>query len=162
MGKVIPQLNGKLTGMSLRVPTLDVSVVDLTVRLEKSASYDEIVAAVRRASENEMKGILGFTDLPLVIKLFSTKHLRRRVRRQSGNHAKSQLCQVGCLVRQRIRLFRNGAAPDGICRQYLKVYSSRPAGRLFLLAQAGAFQKYLSKKNVKFLFKKFVFPSALW
>ena len=66
VGKVIPQLNGKLTGMSLRVPTLDVSVVDLTVRLEKSASYDEIVAAVRRASENEMKGILGFTDLPLV------------------------------------------------------------------------------------------------
>ena len=62
MGKVIPALNGKLTGMSFRVPTLDVSVVDLTVRLEKSATYEEIKAEVKRASENELKGILGYTE----------------------------------------------------------------------------------------------------
>jgi len=62
VGKVIPELNGKLTGMSIRVPTADVSVVDLTCRLEKAATYDEIKAAVKRASENEMKGILGYTE----------------------------------------------------------------------------------------------------
>ena len=62
VGKVIPELNGKLTGMSFRVPTLDVSVVDLTVNLAKSASYDEICAAVKKASENELKGILGYTE----------------------------------------------------------------------------------------------------
>lgn len=62
VGKVIPSLNGKLTGMAFRVPTLDVSVVDLTCRLEKAATYDEIKAAVKAASENEMKGILGYTE----------------------------------------------------------------------------------------------------
>ncbi|TYZ67807.1 hypothetical protein PybrP1_005617 [[Pythium] brassicae (nom. inval.)] len=62
VGKVIPSLNGKLTGMSFRVPTADVSVVDLTVRLDKKASYDEIKAAVKAASENELQGILGYTD----------------------------------------------------------------------------------------------------
>ncbi|HEY9062499.1 MAG TPA: type I glyceraldehyde-3-phosphate dehydrogenase [Pseudobacteroides sp.] len=62
VGKVIPELNGKLTGMAFRVPTADVSVVDLTVRLEKAASYDEIKAAVKKASENELKGILGYTE----------------------------------------------------------------------------------------------------
>lgn len=62
VGKVIPELNGKLTGMSMRVPTLDVSVVDLTVNLEKPASYQEICAAIKKASEGEMKGILGYTD----------------------------------------------------------------------------------------------------
>jgi glyceraldehyde 3-phosphate dehydrogenase len=62
VGKVIPQLNGKLTGMSFRVPTLDVSVVDLTVNLAKSATYEEIKSAMRFASENELKGILGYTE----------------------------------------------------------------------------------------------------
>ena len=62
VGKVIPTLNGKLTGMSFRVPTLDVSVVDLTCRLEKGATYDEIKAVVKKASENELKGILGYTE----------------------------------------------------------------------------------------------------
>lgn len=64
--KVIPSLKGKLTGMSFRVPTADVSVVDLTCRLERSTTYDEIKAAMKRASEGELKGILGYTDLPLV------------------------------------------------------------------------------------------------
>jgi glyceraldehyde 3-phosphate dehydrogenase len=62
VGKVIPSLNGKLTGMSFRVPTADVSVVDLTVRLEKPTSYDEIAAAIKAASEGELKGILGYTE----------------------------------------------------------------------------------------------------
>ncbi|MBQ9314488.1 MAG: type I glyceraldehyde-3-phosphate dehydrogenase [Clostridia bacterium] len=66
VGKVIPSLNGKLTGMSFRVPTVDVSVVDLTVNLEKPASYEEICAAVKNASEGELKGILGYTDELLV------------------------------------------------------------------------------------------------
>ncbi|WP_294244495.1 type I glyceraldehyde-3-phosphate dehydrogenase [uncultured Chryseobacterium sp.] len=62
VGKVIPSLNGKLTGMSFRVPTVDVSVVDLTVRLEKETSYEEICAAIKEASEGELKGILGYTE----------------------------------------------------------------------------------------------------
>ena len=62
VGKVIPALNGKLTGMSFRVPTPDVSVVDLTVRLEKGTTYAEICAAMKKASENELKGILGYTE----------------------------------------------------------------------------------------------------
>ncbi len=66
VGKVIPSLNGKLTGMSMRVPTLDVSVVDLTVNLAKPASYDEICAAMKEASEGELKGILGYTDEAVV------------------------------------------------------------------------------------------------
>jgi glyceraldehyde 3-phosphate dehydrogenase len=64
--KVIPSLLGKLTGMAFRVPTADVSVVDLTVRLEKSTSYDEIKKAFKAASEGPMKGILGYTEEPVV------------------------------------------------------------------------------------------------
>ena len=66
VGKVIPELNGKLTGMSFRVPTLDVSVVDLTVNLAKPASYAEICEAIKKASEGELKGILGYTDEDVV------------------------------------------------------------------------------------------------
>ena len=66
VGKVIPELSGKLTGMAFRVPTTDVSVVDLTVNLEKPATYEEICKAVKEASENELKGILGYTDELLV------------------------------------------------------------------------------------------------
>jgi glyceraldehyde 3-phosphate dehydrogenase len=60
--KVIPELKGKLTGMSFRVPTLNVSVVDLTCRLEKATTYEEIKAAIKKASENELKGVLGYTE----------------------------------------------------------------------------------------------------
>ena len=62
VGKVLPELNGKLTGMSMRVPTSDVSVVDLTVELEKACTYEEICAAMKEASEGELKGILGYTE----------------------------------------------------------------------------------------------------
>ncbi|PKQ46148.1 type I glyceraldehyde-3-phosphate dehydrogenase [Confluentibacter flavum] len=66
VGKVIPELNGKLTGMAFRVPTADVSVVDLTVRTEKSATWDEVKAAFKKASEGELKGILGYTEEAVV------------------------------------------------------------------------------------------------
>ena len=66
VGKVLPQLNGKLTGMSMRVPTSDVSVVDLTVELEKPAKYEEICAVMKKASEGELKGVLGYTNEAVV------------------------------------------------------------------------------------------------
>ena len=62
VGKVIPELNGKLTGMAFRVPTVDVSVVDLTCRLETSATFEEVKDAIKKASENDLKGILGYTE----------------------------------------------------------------------------------------------------
>jgi len=72
VGKVIPELNGKLTGMAFRVPTPDVSVVDLTVRLAKDASYDQIKAAMKAASEGDLKGILGYTEDDVVSSDFIT------------------------------------------------------------------------------------------
>jgi len=66
VGKVLPALNGKLTGMAMRVPTSDVSVVDLTVELEKAASYDDICAAMKAAADGELKGILGYTEEAVV------------------------------------------------------------------------------------------------
>merc|ERR1712176_1230558 len=66
VGKVLPELNGKLTGMAFRVPTPDVSVVDLTCRLQKPAKYDEIVAKVKEAAAGEMKGVLDWTDEEVV------------------------------------------------------------------------------------------------
>ena len=66
VGKVLPALNGKLTGMAFRVPTVDVSVVDLTVRTEKKTTYDEIKEAIKQASEGPLKGILGYTEDDLV------------------------------------------------------------------------------------------------
>ena len=66
VGKVIPELNGKLTGMSFRVPTINVSVVDLTCRLDKGASYETICAAIKEASEGPMAGILGYQDTDVV------------------------------------------------------------------------------------------------
>lgn len=62
VGKVIPELNGKLTGMAFRVPTPDVAVVDLTCRLKKGASYDEIKKTVKSAADGKLKGILGYTE----------------------------------------------------------------------------------------------------
>jgi glyceraldehyde 3-phosphate dehydrogenase len=66
VGKVLPALNGKLTGMAFRVPTVDVSVVDLTVTLQKEATYEDIKAAIREESENKLKGILGYTEEDVV------------------------------------------------------------------------------------------------
>ncbi|MEG1789429.1 MAG: type I glyceraldehyde-3-phosphate dehydrogenase, partial [Oscillospiraceae bacterium] len=72
VGKVIPALKGKLTGMSMRIPSGDVSIVDLTCRLEKGASYDDICAAVKKASEGSMKGVLAYTDEEVVSTDFRT------------------------------------------------------------------------------------------
>ena len=72
VGKVIPELKGKLTGMAMRVPSGDVSIVDLTCRLEKAASYEEICAAVKEASENEMKGVIEYVDEDVVSSDFRT------------------------------------------------------------------------------------------
>lgn len=66
VGKVIPEMNGKLTGMAVRIPTGDVSMVDLTFRSEKAASGEEVMAALKAASEGELAGILGFTDEAVV------------------------------------------------------------------------------------------------
>ena len=75
VGKVIPALNGKLTGMAFRVPTPNVSVVDLTARLEKPASYKEICAAIKAASEGELKGVLGYTEDDVVSTDFNGEKL---------------------------------------------------------------------------------------
>mmetsp|Transcript_27165 Transcript_27165/g.59794 ORF Transcript_27165/g.59794 Transcript_27165/m.59794 type:complete len:335 (+) Transcript_27165:163-1167(+) len=66
VGKVLPELNGKLTGMAIRIPTADVSIVDLTFRSEKAATKEEILAALKEASEGDMKGVLGYTEDPVV------------------------------------------------------------------------------------------------
>ncbi|QIQ41323.1 MAG: type I glyceraldehyde-3-phosphate dehydrogenase [Buchnera aphidicola (Aphis urticata)] len=75
VGKVLPNLNGKLTGIAFRVPTPNVSVVDLTVRYEKSATYEEICAVIKNASKNEMKGILGYTENEAVSSDFNGEEL---------------------------------------------------------------------------------------
>lgn len=72
VGKVLPELKGKLTGMAFRVPTNDVSVVDLTITLEKATTYEDIMAALKAASEGEMKGVLGYTDEDVVSSDFIT------------------------------------------------------------------------------------------
>merc|ERR1712137_811133 len=71
-GKVIPELNGKLTGMAFRVPTQDVSVVDLTVRLENPATYEEVKQAVKEAADGPMKGFMGYTEDAVVSSDFIT------------------------------------------------------------------------------------------
>ena len=105
VGKVIPSLNGKLTGMSMRIPAPDVSVVDLTVRLEKAATYDEICAAVKAASEGPMKGILEYVDEEVVSSDFRTDARQGRYRPQR------QLRQARRLVRQRVGLLQQDARP---------------------------------------------------
>merc|ERR1712130_389866 len=72
VGKVIPELNGKLTGMAFRVPTADVSVVDLTCRLTKETTYEDICATIKTNSETSQKGFLGYCDEPLVSTDFET------------------------------------------------------------------------------------------
>merc|ERR1712159_683023 len=66
VGKVLPELEGKLTGMAFRIPTPNVSVVDLTVSINKSATYDQIKSIIKSASENEMKDVIGYTDQDVV------------------------------------------------------------------------------------------------
>nr|P34783.1 RecName: Full=Glyceraldehyde-3-phosphate dehydrogenase; Short=GAPDH [Atriplex nummularia]AAA03442.1 glyceraldehyde-3-phosphate dehydrogenase [Atriplex nummularia]CAA53269.1 glyceraldehyde-3-phosphate dehydrogenase [Atriplex nummularia] len=93
VGKVLPALNGKLTGMSFRVPTVDVSVVDLTVRLEKEATYEQIKAAIKEESEGKMKGILGYTEDDVVSTDFVGDN------RSSIFDAKAGICLNGNFVK---------------------------------------------------------------
>ena len=112
VGKVIPELNGKLTGMSMRVPTLDVSVVDLTVNLAKPAKYEEICAAMKDASEGELKGILGYTDEDVVSSDF-LGDTRTSIFDAEGRHRPDRHLREGrVLVRQRDRLLQQGAGAD--------------------------------------------------
>ena len=110
VGMVLPELNKKLTGMAFRVPTSDVSVVDLTVELNKEATYEDICAAMKAASEGALKGVLGYTDEKVVSTDFRRQHravdLRRRSRHRAGQH----LRQGRGLVRQRVRLHLQHAA----------------------------------------------------
>jgi glyceraldehyde 3-phosphate dehydrogenase len=84
VGKVIPELNGKLTGMSMRVPTADVSVVDLTVKLAKETTYEEIMSVLKKASETSMKGILGYTEDDVVSQDFIGEKLTSVVDSKAG------------------------------------------------------------------------------
>ena len=107
VGKVLPELNGKLTGMSLRVPTSDVSFVDLTCELNTPATYDEICAAMKEASEGELKGATGIHRFPQRLTHFN-------LRREGWYPARSYLRQGLRLVRQRVGLFQQGAR-NGTC-----------------------------------------------
>ena len=112
VGKVLPELNGKLTGMAFRVPTSDVSVVDLTVELEKPASYDEIKAAMKAASEGPMKGVLGYTEDKVVSTDFRRRGHDLGVRRRGRHRAGLDLRQARRLVRQRVGLQQQGRRDD--------------------------------------------------
>jgi len=105
VGKCYPKVNGKLTGMAFRVPTPDVSVVDLTCRLEKKGTYDEIVAAIKAAADGPMKGVLDYTDEEVV----STDFVSCKA--SSIFDIKTyclerQLCQARIVVRQRVGLLQ--------------------------------------------------------
>lgn len=134
VGKVIPDLNGKLTGMSMRVPTSNVSVVDLTVRIEKGASYDEIKKAIKDASEGELKGELHPPQSPIFKILTCCRHSRLHrgrdclvrpqrqpqlvhLRCQGRYRPQRQLRQACQLVRQRVGLQPSRAGPDCLRRQ---------------------------------------------
>ena len=114
VGKVIPELNGKLTGMSMRIPAPDVSVVDVTFRLEKAATYAEICAAMKAASEGPMKGVLEYVDDEVVSSDFRTDPHTSIFDAQAGialNDHFVKLRQARRLVRQRVGLLQQDARP---------------------------------------------------
>jgi glyceraldehyde 3-phosphate dehydrogenase len=128
VGKVIPELNGKLTGMSMRVPTCNVSVVDLTCRIEKGATYDEIKATIKAAADGELKGKslaarrahanwcrhLGLHRRRCRVDRHDGRSALVHLRRQGRNLAQQELCQAGVLVRQRVGIFPPRCGPPGI------------------------------------------------
>ena len=138
VGKVLPELNGKLTGMAFRVPTSDVSVVDLTVELENPASYDEIKAAVKAASEGPLKGVLGYTEDKVVSTDFVGEAHDLGVRRRGRHRAGPDVRQAGRLVRQRVGLQQQARRDDQGHRQLTwltrrgsvrRTQDGRPSGR---------------------------------
>ncbi len=106
VGKVIPSLNGKLTGMSFRVPTSDVSVVDLTVQLNTPATYKEICTEVKQQSEGPLRGILGYTEDKVVATDFRGETCTCVFDADAGIALESDIYQTHCLVRQRMGLFK--------------------------------------------------------
>ena len=112
VGKVIPDLNGKLTGMSFRVPTVNVSVVDLTCRLARPAKYEEIKAAMKAASEGPMKGIIGYTEDDVVSSDFIGEPCTCVFDAKAGPRFERSFRETDCLVRQRVGLFVQGSRPD--------------------------------------------------
>ena len=150
VGKVLPELNGKLTGMSMRVPTSDVSVVDLTVELEKPATYEEICAAMKKASEGELKGILGYTDEAVVSTDFrgdshtSIFDVKAGIQLDptfvkvvswydnewgySNKVARSYFRESSFMVRQRVGLFKQGLRNGSRHQQIILNTPNDPAG----------------------------------
>jgi inorganic triphosphatase YgiF len=103
---VLPEIKGKLTGMSFRVPTPTVSVVDLTVKTTKETSYKEICAAMKKASETYLKGILAYTTDEVDLVRLHPRHPLEHLRRGFGHRAQQQVLQARQLVRQRVGLFQ--------------------------------------------------------
>ena len=103
---VLPEIKGKLTGMSFRVPTPTVSVVDLTVKTTKETSYKEICAAMKKASETYLKGILDYTSRRSLLLGLHPQHPLEHLRCGFGHRAQQQVLQVDQLVRQRVGLFQ--------------------------------------------------------
>jgi hypothetical protein len=105
VGLALPALKGKITGMAFRVPVPDVSVVDLTFKTAKATSYDEIKAAMKAASEGELKGILGYTERRRRQQRFHRRRPQLDLRRRRGHRPERQLLQGRELVRQTSGLF---------------------------------------------------------
>merc|ERR1711977_17473 len=106
VGKVIPDLNGKLTGMAFRVPTVNVSVVDLTARIKKPASYDAIKKAMKEAAEGPMKGILAYTEDEVVSSDFIGNDASSTFDAKAGISLNDNFVKLVFVVRQRVRLQR--------------------------------------------------------
>ncbi len=100
----MPEVKGKLTGMAFRVPTPTVSVVDLTVKTVKETSYEEICAAMKKASETYLKGILAYTEDEVVSHRLHPRRALEHLRRRQRHRAEQQLLQARELVRQRVGL----------------------------------------------------------
>ena len=107
VAKVIPDVKGKLTGMALRVPTIDVSVVDLTVELEKETTYEEICAEMKKRSEGDMKGYLGYTDEALVSTDFETNPISCTFDSKAGIMLDPTFVKVVCWYDNEFRPFVN-------------------------------------------------------
>ena len=141
VGVVIPELNKKLTGMSFRVPTSDVSVVDLTVELVKEASYKDICAEMKAQSEGALKGVLGYTEDKVVSTDFRGEPMHLGVRRRGRHRAGRHLRQGRRLVRQRVGLLEQDARDGAGRRQGQRLTGTarrnekEPRQGLFALAQ---------------------------
>ena len=112
VGLVMPEVKGKLTGMAFRVPTPTVSVVDLTVKTVKETSYAEICAAMKKASETYLKGILGYTDDEVCQHRLHPRRAFEHLRRRQRHRVEQEVLQARELVRQRVGLFLPHRRPD--------------------------------------------------